>query len=120
MQTTRSISIKTGHNGNESQKNTQLSPDDLPTDEELIAIADNFLKEHGIKRENYGDPIVNKYWRETGMSDFVPDTLTIIYPLLINGKEVLDQGGKPQWSECKRESSIPQSQQPEQSARRTL
>lgn len=81
---------------------TQMEPMNLnaiPPDSEVIAIANQFLEEYGISRAVYGEPVVQNQWRveyeRTTNKQFayVPDTLSIIYPLKISGNEIYDEGG---------------------------
>lgn len=70
---------------------------DMPTDEELIAIANQFISEHAIDRSGYGDPEVNTDWRRQyeAVSDkstyYFPDGVEVVYPLKIDGKFVYDE-----------------------------
>jgi hypothetical protein len=75
----------------------QLDLSDLPADEELIAIANRFIAEHGIDLKNYGQPEIENEWRnQPGILKaqlYVPDYISLVYPLLINGKFVYEQSG---------------------------
>ncbi|HYC30235.1 MAG TPA: hypothetical protein VEB42_15480, partial [Chitinophagaceae bacterium] len=72
---------------------------EIPADDVLINAANAFLAEHNIPRAAYGEPVVNKEWRThydlaTNKADFwVPDVMNVIYPLVINGQQVHDEGG---------------------------
>ncbi|OGE74181.1 MAG: hypothetical protein A3I07_01480 [Candidatus Doudnabacteria bacterium RIFCSPLOWO2_02_FULL_42_9] len=72
---------------------------EVPSDEEAIAIADQFLNEYGISKENYGTPVVQNYWRimyeraTDKNSLYVPDAVSVVYPIKIEGNEVMDEGG---------------------------
>jgi len=74
---------------------------DLPTDSVLIDLADNFVREHNINLENYGQPQVQDLWRlayqdSTAQADFyIPDSQTVVYPLIINNQPVYDDSGNP-------------------------
>ncbi len=71
----------------------------IPPDAEVIAIANQFLEEYGISRAVYGEPVVQNQWRaeyertKNKQFAYVPDTLSIIYPLKISGNEIYDEGG---------------------------
>ncbi|MFA5134409.1 MAG: hypothetical protein WC505_01320 [Patescibacteria group bacterium] len=72
-----------------------LAEGDIPADAEIISLADRFIEDHKINVENYGEPVINKYWLEqkTQNADgteeaYVPDSLQVMYPLLIDGKRV--------------------------------
>ncbi len=73
----------------------------LPSDQDMITIADAFLDEYKINRSGYGKGTVNKNWKnwigqfprtETG-TQLVPLESAVIYPLIIDGKEVYEEYG---------------------------
>jgi hypothetical protein len=78
-----------------------ISEADVPTDKELISMANSFAANHGIDLSFYGQPEVMKDWispipMRTGekvMQPYVSDTISIKYPLMINNKNVYDQSG---------------------------
>ena len=75
-----------------------LTLNDVPSDEALIAIADNFVKEHGFDLKLYGAPEINKNWQmfETQIASgdiAVPMEIQVIYPLMINGLYVYETSG---------------------------
>lgn len=80
-------------------KQYQLKPEQIPADEKLIEIANKFLADHNISLENYGAPKVQDYWRQelaraTDKSMvYIPDQMSVVYPLKIDGKEAFDEGG---------------------------
>lgn len=73
--------------------------EDVPTDSELITVANNFLSEHKIDLANYGEPQVDNQWRtyyeyaEDKANYYIPEQATVIYPILIEDKPVRDQSG---------------------------
>jgi hypothetical protein len=73
----------------------------IPADETLIAMANAWLTEHGISMENYGKPYIQDEWRvyyeqtPNKAQAYVPDVITIIYPLQVNGQPVYEFGGTP-------------------------
>lgn len=77
----------------------RLSYSDIPNDEKIINISNKFLKENGISLDNYGPAIIQDYFRQEyeKASDksnvYIPDEISVVYPLLINGQEVSDDGG---------------------------
>ncbi|MFA5129111.1 MAG: hypothetical protein WC445_04110 [Patescibacteria group bacterium] len=76
----------------------RLRESDVPTDEKLIETANDFLSRFGIDRGNYGTPIVGQSWKlgYANVRDediWIPDTMTVQYPLLLGGKEAWEQGG---------------------------
>jgi hypothetical protein len=72
---------------------------DIPADNEIIAIADKFLRDYGINMANYASGEVQDNWRreyeraENKEMFYIPQEITVIYPLIIEGKTVYDQGG---------------------------
>jgi len=80
-----------------------IKEEDVPRDEVLISIADNFIKEYGINKNIYGAPEVDKVWQryyllaksQNDAAASVPQNMTVTYPLILNGKQVYEQyGGK--------------------------
>lgn len=76
----------------------QLPMSAMPSDPEAIAIANDFLKSHGISLKNYGDPVVQQY-AEMGIADtgmqYAPEQLTVSYPLKISDAKIYEEGGYP-------------------------
>lgn len=76
---------------------SQLKESDIPGDDELIGIADAFLNEHGISHESYGKGQVDKSWKSVFVPAdsirYVPDVVTVTYPLLIDNQETYQNGG---------------------------
>lgn len=76
-----------------------LSPSDIPADDVLIKIAQDFMKEHSVDLSEYGAPEVDNNWRRDyeRMVDktyaYVPETQRVVYPLLVDGKPVFDTSG---------------------------
>ena len=75
-----------------------LTANDVPGDSELIDIANQFVKRFGVNLTGYGNPKVQNNWQRVISSApvvemYVPDTLTVVYPLEINGIRVYDLGG---------------------------
>lgn len=79
--------------------NNRISIDDVPADNELISLADSFLASHKIDMNNYGEAQVDNNWRqyygtaENKENVYVPEQLSVIYPLLIEDGLVRDQSG---------------------------
>lgn len=92
-------------NDQKCYEDNRLKKEDIPADAQLISIADNFLKEHKLNASAYGQPVIQKYWeREIAMlraqgqpegEFYVPDTINVVYPLLLDGNPVSDQSGNP-------------------------
>jgi len=74
---------------------------ELPDDGTAISIANEFLANFGISNQGYGSPSVNNFWRtdyerSTDKANYyIPDSITVIYPLVFDGQQVLDEGGNP-------------------------
>ncbi|MDD5039616.1 MAG: hypothetical protein PHY34_00530 [Patescibacteria group bacterium] len=77
----------------------ELTQSDVPADAELIEIADDFIAEHGINATAYGDPFVSAQWKQEYMvrpndtAIYIPDVISVTYPLMVNGKGVYDLYG---------------------------
>ena len=75
------------------------TPADVPTDGKAVEIAQGFLQSHGIDIAQYGAPEVDNNWRREyeRMEDkryaYVPDSVRVIFPLLVEGEPVYDMGG---------------------------
>ncbi|MBM3231008.1 hypothetical protein FJZ28_01640 [Candidatus Peregrinibacteria bacterium] len=74
---------------------------DIPSEKELFAMTDKFMKEYAIDRRNLGEPMTQddwRYWYETSTDKtnyWFPEQLSVIYPYEINGKPVFDEWGNP-------------------------
>jgi len=75
---------------------------DIPEDAEILSIADGFLETYGIDRSSYGEGSVlrnflDQYPRplEAQTDIFIPDSISVLYPLKIDGKNVYDSSGEP-------------------------
>jgi len=77
----------------------QLTINDIPKDDVLISITDKFLDKYGINKSIYGAPEVDKSWNvyyasaEDKSMISAPGQIGVIYPLLLDGKEVYEQYG---------------------------
>lgn len=80
-------------------RNMQLKIGDVPADDVILGIAADFVRSHGIDLSQYGQPEVDNLWRTNyeqapDKSHFyVPDQIRVIYPHLVEGKPVYDEGG---------------------------
>ncbi len=74
---------------NETKCNNMIKIEDIPSDKEIIDIAEKFLKSHGIDKKNLGYPTINKYW-ENNSEKIIPSIISINYPWEIDGIEVYD------------------------------
>ena len=82
---------------NEAYRINDLS--EMPNDETLIEIANKFLKDHKISTDKYGMSEVINDWQmayekttDQAMA-YLPDALTVVYPLIINGLNVYESSG---------------------------
>jgi hypothetical protein len=81
--------------------NLRIKFEDVPVDDILIAIADAFIKDYGIDMTAYGQPYVMDYWRQEYLlaknkdEVYIPEEITVNYPLLINNETVYDESGNP-------------------------
>jgi hypothetical protein len=78
-----------------------LTEADLPSDSEIIAVAQMFVQDYGLSVAGYGEPTVDRSWRRLATASaaapaYIPDRLTVTYPMLVAGKQVYDQGGTVQ------------------------
>jgi len=79
--------------------NQRLKLSDIPSDSNIIKIADKFLKQHNISTDQYASPIVRNEWRANyeQVADksmyYIPDMAQVVYPLIVDGQVVYDQGG---------------------------
>jgi len=82
----------------------QLQRSDIPPDEKLIEITNNFLRDHGVSTQNYGQPEVDNNFRvgimeqaktsaDIALYPYIQDVVQVIYPFLINGQMVYDESG---------------------------
>lgn len=80
----------------------RIKESDIPADDVLIGIANDFAKAHDIDLSQYGEPEVDNSWRVSlaAMSAtdramyWFPESARVIYPQLIDGKPVYEQGGQ--------------------------
>ena len=76
--------------------------DDIPADDVLISVANKFLQDFDVNMENYDQPKLEDSWRQHYLRlenkvDFrAPDMVTVIYPLVIDEKEIYEEWGNKQ------------------------
>jgi len=77
-----------------------IAKNDMLPDDELIAMANDFLSKYGIDTSAYGTPEVDQQWQvyyaqapaaEKAM--YVPEVMSVVYPLKINNRLVYEEGG---------------------------
>lgn len=77
----------------------RLTPSDIPADDVLIDIAKTFATDYKIDLSHYGAPVIDNMWRidyENAADKtyaYVPESQGVIFPLLIDGKPVVDDNG---------------------------
>jgi len=75
--------------------------EDIPDDEKLINIANAFLDEYGIDKNEYGKPIVQDGFRQEyeKAADkslvYLPEEISVVYPYKISDFESVDESGNP-------------------------
>ncbi len=102
-----------------------LTADKVPADDVLVRTANDFLSSHGVDASLYGTPVVDHSWRVYAMGGGVevmngvavpdaapapaatkdiapsvmpiraPDQISIVYPYLVDGQEVVSTNGDP-------------------------
>ncbi len=80
-------------------ENENLTAADIPADEILISLADDFLDKHGVDLTGYGQPEVQNQWgrryaTETSAPLYISDIMQVVYPLVVNGKTVYQVTGE--------------------------
>lgn len=79
----------------------RLKMSDMPADADIINIAQSFLQTHQISTEGYGPAQINNEWRrsyELALNKdeaYVPETVSVVYPIVIDGKTTYDESGFP-------------------------
>ncbi len=80
-----------------------LPPSDIPSDEEIIKESNGLLARFGVNLQNYDQPTVDRSWklyydqqgRGEDIARYIPEIMEVIYPIIISGKTVYDEGGNP-------------------------
>lgn len=86
--------------GRECLSYNNFKYEDLISNQEAIKIAESFIKEFAIKRDNYGEAKINydfhKIYEESEnkIDIYVPEEISVVFPYLIEGKEVKDESGE--------------------------
>ncbi|MBT4121824.1 hypothetical protein HOE31_02635 [bacterium] len=81
----------------EIQQRTSIS--DVPENQALINIANDFLNEYDIDTSLYGEPEVDNRWKiyyeqsKDKASYYIPEVINVLYPLKINNQIVYNEGG---------------------------
>src|SRR3989338_33117 len=84
-----------------------IPPSDIPSDDEIIRIANQFVDEQGIDRSQFGEPYVDNTWREyyymrpalgvevDAASIIAPYQITVGYPMTIDNMPLVGWNGAP-------------------------
>lgn len=78
-----------------------LDPGAMPSDEEAVEIAARGARSLGISLDAYGTPSVQNDWRvwyaaaENSTSFRAPETVSVIFPIIVSGQTVHDESGMP-------------------------
>jgi hypothetical protein len=81
----------------ENALNERLEMSDVPSDGSIIAIANSFIENYNLDMSPYGEAVVDKSWlknyeqAENKDTAYIPQTMTVIYPLVLNDKEVYNE-----------------------------
>lgn len=79
-----------------------IQPSEIPANEELIRLADDFVKKHQVNLDGYGEAEVSDSFiravdlATTNAQMYLPEVVSVVYPLSIKGIQVYDQGASPQ------------------------
>lgn len=94
--------VSNGNKWFEYDSSERLYLEDVPTDEHLFATANGFVKQYDIDVTGYGNPEIEESWldpnsRYTDDLDevYIPGSIKVIYPLLINQRRVYTTFGDP-------------------------
>lgn len=77
----------------------RLEESDMLADSEVLRVAAEFANQFGINLANYGEPKIAYRWKEElarmeAEEDFYfPESVSVVYPLMIEGMPVYNQGG---------------------------
>ncbi len=81
-----------------------LTEKDIPANNIVFEATNKFLADYGISTQAYGSPIVqDSYWRimydalpaDQKAGYYFPEQVQVVYPLLLEGEIVYDEGGQP-------------------------
>lgn len=78
---------------------------DLLSDDELLQIANNFMKEYKIDVSQYWtaqidtnyDSILREFSTSKKAPSYIPENTYILYPSLLDGKEIIEESGEKSW-----------------------
>lgn len=73
----------------------------MASNDELIQLAQAFLKEQGVPMTAFGAPQIHDAWAQTlelsrsASPEFAPQDASVVFPRLVDGQEVRDESGFP-------------------------
>jgi hypothetical protein len=74
-----------------------LTVHDIPADDQLIRLANAFLNEYDVYMAQYGAPMIDTSWKTNvntdGTYSYIPDTISVIYPLILGGHQIVEGYG---------------------------
>lgn len=85
----------------ECWERNRLREGDMIANDQLIAITNQFAQEFGLDLSQYGEPQIVDDWRiwleqtEDKASFYYPEQVSVVYPLMIDGKMVYEDYGQP-------------------------
>ena len=68
-----------------------LTAKDMLPENQLISISNNFLKKYNINIDNYGKPVIDKFWKNMSSDRLISNIINVTYPLMINDYEVYER-----------------------------
>jgi hypothetical protein len=88
---------------NINDEQNKLSINDIPSDEEIIKISDDFANKYSINIEQYDNPIVQNSWKKyydniDNKQDFyIPEIMNVVYQFNLDWKWVYETMWIPYW-----------------------
>lgn len=83
----------------------QLTINDIPSDDKVIKIVNDFTKKYSINLDSYSKPVVNNSWKKyyemstDKQNYYIPDVVSVIYQFNVDGIWVYESYGNPIWLE---------------------
>lgn len=93
------VESECNNKGPDCYEKLRLKITDVPKDEVIIKLANQYVNQYKIDLSNYGAPEVNNQWRlgyersEYKSTYYIPETISVLFPLMVNGYEVYDEWG---------------------------
>lgn len=97
-------SIHTNYN-NKPDVYREAQPSDMLSNEELIAIAHEFLKQRGISVDSYAEPVVDMQWKRDAQTqkkldpnyvEYTPNMINVVYPFKLDQNIAYNYSGTPE------------------------